>query len=43
VTGLFLAKLDGSAKGGIVIGIRDQINIPLSSWVWARLGRHRAV
>jgi fused signal recognition particle receptor len=29
VTGLFLAKLDGSAKGGIVIGIRDQINIPV--------------
>ncbi len=29
VTGLFLAKLDGSAKGGIVIGIRDQIDIPV--------------
>lgn len=29
VTGLFLAKLDGSAKGGIIIGIRDQINIPV--------------
>jgi len=29
VTGLFLAKLDGSAKGGIVVGIRDQINIPV--------------
>lgn len=29
VTGLFLAKLDGSAKGGIVIGIRDQVNIPV--------------
>jgi len=29
VTGLFLAKLDGSAKGGIVIGIRDQLNIPV--------------
>jgi len=29
VTGLFLAKLDGSAKGGILIGIRDQINIPV--------------
>ncbi len=29
VTGLFLAKLDGSAKGGIVIGIHDQINIPV--------------
>jgi fused signal recognition particle receptor len=29
VTGLFLAKLDGSAKGGIVIGIHDQIKIPV--------------
>lgn len=29
VTGLFLAKLDGSAKGGIVVGIHDQINVPV--------------
>ncbi len=29
VSGIFLAKLDGSAKGGVVIGIRDQINIPV--------------
>jgi fused signal recognition particle receptor len=29
VTGIFLAKLDGSAKGGVVVGIRDQINIPV--------------
>lgn len=29
VTGLFLAKLDGSAKGGIVIGIRDQLDVPV--------------
>lgn len=29
VTGLLLAKLDGSAKGGIVIGIHDQLNIPV--------------
>ncbi|HOW72717.1 MAG TPA: signal recognition particle-docking protein FtsY [Phycisphaerae bacterium] len=29
VTGLFLAKLDGSAKGGIVIGIHDQLHIPV--------------
>ncbi len=29
VSGLVLAKLDGSAKGGIVIGIRDQLNIPV--------------
>jgi fused signal recognition particle receptor len=29
VTGIFLAKLDGTAKGGIVIAIRDQLNIPV--------------
>jgi fused signal recognition particle receptor len=29
VTGLFLAKLDGSAKGGIVVGIRDQLDLPV--------------
>jgi fused signal recognition particle receptor len=29
LTGIFLAKLDGTAKGGIVIAIRDAINIPV--------------
>ena len=29
VSGLFLAKLDGSARGGIVVGIRDQLDIPV--------------
>jgi fused signal recognition particle receptor len=29
VTGLFLAKLDGTAKGGIVIGIADELSIPV--------------
>ena len=29
MTGLILAKLDGSAKGGIVVGIRDQLDIPV--------------
>jgi fused signal recognition particle receptor len=29
LTGIILAKLDGSAKGGIVIGIRDQLNVPV--------------
>lgn len=29
VTGVFLAKLDGSAKGGMVVGIRDQVNVPV--------------
>jgi fused signal recognition particle receptor len=29
VSGLFLAKLDGSAKGGIVVGIRDELKVPV--------------
>lgn len=29
ITGLFLTKLDGTAKGGAVIGIRDQVDIPI--------------
>lgn len=29
VTGLFLAKLDGSAKGGAVVGIREKLDIPV--------------
>lgn len=29
VTGIFLTKLDGSAKGGIVLGMRDEIDIPV--------------
>jgi len=29
VTGIFLAKLDGTARGGIVIAIRDLLNIPV--------------
>jgi len=29
VTGLFLAKLDGTARGGIVVAIRDQLGIPV--------------
>ena len=29
VTGIFLAKLDGTAKGGIVIAIRTQLNLPV--------------
>ena len=29
VTGIFLAKLDGSARGGIVVGIRDQLGVPV--------------
>jgi fused signal recognition particle receptor len=29
VTGIFLAKLDGTAKGGIVLAIRDELDIPV--------------
>ena len=29
VTGIMLAKLDGTAKGGIVIAIRNQVNVPV--------------
>jgi fused signal recognition particle receptor len=29
VSGIILAKLDGSAKGGIVVGIRDQLEVPV--------------
>ncbi len=29
VTGIVLAKLDGSARGGVVVGIRDQLNVPV--------------
>ncbi|MBX3364345.1 MAG: signal recognition particle-docking protein FtsY [Phycisphaeraceae bacterium] len=29
VTGIFLSKLDGTAKGGIVVAIRDVTNIPV--------------
>jgi fused signal recognition particle receptor len=29
VTGVVLAKLDGTAKGGVVIAIKDQLNIPV--------------
>jgi fused signal recognition particle receptor len=29
VTGIILAKLDGTAKGGMVLAIRDQLNIPV--------------
>src|SRR3984885_8532065 len=29
VTGLVLAKLDGTAKGGVVLAIKEQLNIPV--------------
>jgi len=32
VTGIVLAKLDGTAKGGVVIGIKDALDIPVQ-WI----------
>ena len=29
LTGIFLAKLDGTAKGGIVVAIRHQLGLPV--------------
>lgn len=29
VTGLFVSKLDGTAKGGSVIGIREAVGVPV--------------
>lgn len=29
ITGIFLAKLDGTAKGGIVISIKDEMQVPV--------------
>jgi fused signal recognition particle receptor len=29
VSGIILAKLDGSAKGGVVVGIREQLDVPV--------------
>jgi fused signal recognition particle receptor len=28
-TGIILAKLDGTAKGGVILSIRDQLNVPV--------------
>jgi fused signal recognition particle receptor len=29
VTGIVLTKLDGTAKGGVILGIADQLQIPV--------------
>ena len=29
VTGIILTKLDGTAKGGVVVGISDQLKVPV--------------
>jgi fused signal recognition particle receptor len=35
ITGIILAKADGSAKGGIVVAIKKELNIPV---IWAGIG-----
>ena len=32
ITSLFLSKLDGSAKGGIVVAIQKELNLPVK-WI----------
>jgi fused signal recognition particle receptor len=39
VTGIALAKLDGTAKGGVVIGICDELGIPVR---WVGVGERAA-
>ena len=29
ITGIVLTKLDGTAKGGIVLGIKEEVNLPV--------------
>jgi fused signal recognition particle receptor len=29
ITGIVLTKLDGTAKGGIIVGITEELNIPI--------------
>jgi fused signal recognition particle receptor len=29
ITGIVLTKLDGTAKGGVILGIADQLKIPV--------------
>ena len=29
MTGIFLAKLDGTARGGIVVAIREELDVPV--------------
>ncbi|MBL7087162.1 MAG: signal recognition particle-docking protein FtsY, partial [Candidatus Cloacimonetes bacterium] len=31
ITGIILTKLDGTAKGGVAIGIKDSLNIPVKA------------
>jgi len=34
VTGIALTKLDGTAKGGIIVAITREFGIPSDTWAW---------
>ncbi len=34
-TGIILTQLDGTAKGGMAIGVLRELGIPSSLWAWA--------
>ena len=34
ITGIVLTKMDGTAKGGIVLSIKDQLNIPVKFYIF---------
>ncbi len=41
ITGIFIAKLDGTAKGGIVLAICDELKVPITAHRrWRRTGRY---
>jgi len=39
IDGVVVAKLDGTAKGGMVFAIADQLGVPICSWAPARRSR----
>ena len=35
LTGIVLTKIDGTARGGVVLAIREELNIPVKiDWFW---------
>lgn len=43
IDGVILTKLDGTAKGGIVLAIEDQLSIPVKYIGWREDKRFRKV
>lgn len=37
ISSLAITKLDGTAKGGVVIGISDQLKVPVNTSDWAKV------